>query len=243
MDQAVLRDDGLTVYEITAGCICCQLGVDLVKTLELLVEQERPQTVIVEASGVATPDGVLDALSYYRGPAFAGIAQRRRARPDSPRGAPGRDDAARREPGRRRGRTRHHQGGRGDRDRNWSWRGEVVERLNRRCARAPGLRSGRGRAASARPSTAQRREPRGDGARRAGAVHGLDPTHGAAQRSPSPAGSRGGLLEDIARRCDEAGCSVIGHIKCHARAAESSLLVQPHDTTLGAACRGADRRP
>ena len=71
MDQAVLRDDGLTVYEITAGCICCQLGVDLVKTLELLVEQERPQTVIVEASGVATPDGVLDALSYYHGPAFA----------------------------------------------------------------------------------------------------------------------------------------------------------------------------
>ena len=71
VDQAVLRDDGLTVYEITAGCICCQLGVDLVKTLELLVEQERPQTVIVEASGVATPDGVLDALSYYHGPAFA----------------------------------------------------------------------------------------------------------------------------------------------------------------------------
>jgi G3E family GTPase len=71
VDQAVLRDDGLTVYEITAGCICCQLGVDLVKTLELLVEQERPETVIVEASGVATPDGVLDALSYYHGPAFA----------------------------------------------------------------------------------------------------------------------------------------------------------------------------
>ena len=61
-----------TVYEITAGCICCQLGVDLVKTLEQLVEQQHPETVIVEASGVATPDGVLDALSYYRGPAFAG---------------------------------------------------------------------------------------------------------------------------------------------------------------------------
>jgi G3E family GTPase len=71
VDQAVLRDEDLTVYEITAGCICCQLGVDLVKTLELLVEQQHPQTVIVEASGVATPGGVLDALSYYHGPAFA----------------------------------------------------------------------------------------------------------------------------------------------------------------------------
>ena len=71
VDQQVMRDDGLEVYEITAGCICCTLGVDLVKTLGQLVDQQHPETVIVEASGVATPDGVLDALSYYRGPAFA----------------------------------------------------------------------------------------------------------------------------------------------------------------------------
>ena len=71
VDQQTMEGDGLTVYEITAGCICCQLGVDLVKTLGQLVDQEHPETVIVEASGVATPDGVVDALSYYRGPAFA----------------------------------------------------------------------------------------------------------------------------------------------------------------------------
>jgi G3E family GTPase len=73
VDQQVLRDDGLQVYEITSGCICCQLGVDLVKTLEALVHEQRPENVIVEASGVATPDGVLDALSYYRGPSFASM--------------------------------------------------------------------------------------------------------------------------------------------------------------------------
>ena len=73
VDQQVMRDGGLEVYEITAGCICCQLGVDLVRTLELLVDQHRPHTVIIEASGVATPEGVLDALSYYRGPPFAAI--------------------------------------------------------------------------------------------------------------------------------------------------------------------------
>ena len=44
-----MRDDGLEVYEITSGCICCQLGVDLVKTLEALVHEQRPETVIVEA--------------------------------------------------------------------------------------------------------------------------------------------------------------------------------------------------
>lgn len=70
VDQQVLRDDGLQVYEITSGCICCQLGVDLVKTLEALVREQHPESVIVEASGVATPEGVLDALSYYSGPPF-----------------------------------------------------------------------------------------------------------------------------------------------------------------------------
>ena len=126
-----MRDDGLTVYEITAGCICCQLGVDLVKTLELLVEQEHPETVIVEASGVATPDGVLDALSYYRGSDLRHHAQRRRARsrpawrrcmdvmtPLIESQVAGVD------------RTRHHQGGRGNRTRSCNWRGRSVERLN-----------------------------------------------------------------------------------------------------------------
>ncbi len=71
VDQRILRDDGLEVYEITSGCICCQMGVDLVKTLEALVREERPQNVIIEASGVATPDGIADSLSYYGGPPFA----------------------------------------------------------------------------------------------------------------------------------------------------------------------------
>ena len=71
VDQQIMRGDGLKVCEITAGCICCQLGTDLVKTLAQLADQEHPETVIVEASGVATPAGITDALSYYRGPSFA----------------------------------------------------------------------------------------------------------------------------------------------------------------------------
>ena len=70
IDQAVLRDDDLAVWEITAGCICCQLGLDLVATLQEISERYRPAVVIVEASGVATPSGILDALSRYRGQPF-----------------------------------------------------------------------------------------------------------------------------------------------------------------------------
>lgn len=70
VDQEVMRDGGLDVREITAGCICCQLGSDLIATLQEIGERVRPAVVIVEASGVATPAGILDALAHYRGRPF-----------------------------------------------------------------------------------------------------------------------------------------------------------------------------
>ena len=65
IDGDVLRMGDLQVKEITAGCICCQIGVDLVRTLRELEELFRPDLVIIEASGIATPAGVLDALQRY----------------------------------------------------------------------------------------------------------------------------------------------------------------------------------
>ena len=67
IDQNVMRDGGLEVFEITSGCICCQIGVDLVRTLQTLEHDYHPQWVIVEASGVATPSGVLENLRYFKG--------------------------------------------------------------------------------------------------------------------------------------------------------------------------------
>jgi G3E family GTPase len=65
IDGEVLRIGDLEVREITAGCICCQIGVDLVQTLRELEEHLQPDLVIIEASGIATPAGVLDTLRYY----------------------------------------------------------------------------------------------------------------------------------------------------------------------------------
>ena len=65
IDGEVLRMGGLEVKELTAGCICCQIGPDLVRTLRELEERFRPDLVIVEASGVATPAGVLETLQRY----------------------------------------------------------------------------------------------------------------------------------------------------------------------------------
>ncbi len=67
VDQSVMRDGGFEVFEITSGCICCQTGIDLVKTMEMLTREHQPEVIVVEASGVATPGGVVEALAYYRG--------------------------------------------------------------------------------------------------------------------------------------------------------------------------------
>lgn len=66
IDDKVMRRLGLDVWELYSGCICCQLGVDLITTLHTLADEHKPDIVIVEASGLATPEGVLDSLRYYR---------------------------------------------------------------------------------------------------------------------------------------------------------------------------------
>lgn len=71
IDQQVMADAGLEVWELTAGCICCQLTADLVTTLNEVTGRYHPDVVLVEASGVATPRGILDALRYYKGEPFA----------------------------------------------------------------------------------------------------------------------------------------------------------------------------
>lgn len=59
IDGSVLRMEDLEVKEITSGCICCQICVDLVRTLRELGTRFRPDLVIIEASGIATAAGVM----------------------------------------------------------------------------------------------------------------------------------------------------------------------------------------
>ena len=48
-----------------------------------------------------------------------------------------------------------------------------------------------------------------------------------------------GLLEDIARRCEDAGASLIGHIKCHGKLAGHAFSCSLTTRRTGALCHGA----
>ena len=73
IDNQLMRQLDLNVWELVAGCICCTLSGDLVATLQKLDSDYAPDLVIVEASGAADPKSVLAALPYYRGQPLSSV--------------------------------------------------------------------------------------------------------------------------------------------------------------------------
>ncbi|MDC0609616.1 GTP-binding protein [Vibrio sp.] len=68
IDQEMMpTQDGLYVKELTGGCICCSLGLSLGQTLTALIEQTRPDRLIIEPTGIGHPEGIIDTLM---GPRF-----------------------------------------------------------------------------------------------------------------------------------------------------------------------------
>ena len=67
IDNQLMRQLDLNVWELFNGCICCTLTADLVSTLQTLDAEYDVDVVVVEPSGAADPKNVLTALPYYRG--------------------------------------------------------------------------------------------------------------------------------------------------------------------------------
>ena len=67
IDNQLMRQLDLNVWELLNGCICCTLAGDLVTTLQQLDHDYHPDLVILEPSGAADPSGILKALPYYQG--------------------------------------------------------------------------------------------------------------------------------------------------------------------------------
>jgi G3E family GTPase len=71
VDGAYLAAHGLTVREIRAGCVCCELTQPLRTTIRLLRESFNPDWLLLEASGVANADALRRNLEH---PPVDGIA-------------------------------------------------------------------------------------------------------------------------------------------------------------------------
>ena len=62
IDGDLVQQSETQVLELTNGCICCSMQNDLIRTLQDLLERFQPTRVLIEASGVADPNDVLQVL-------------------------------------------------------------------------------------------------------------------------------------------------------------------------------------
>jgi G3E family GTPase len=73
VDGALLRGQGGDILELAGGCVCCQIGDDLRQATLDLVAYARPDHVILETTGIAEPDQVLEQLEDVPGVEIAGV--------------------------------------------------------------------------------------------------------------------------------------------------------------------------
>jgi len=59
VDGALLNQQGANVVELTSGCICCSIQGDLKTTIMDISQRYSPAWLIVEATGLADPAGIL----------------------------------------------------------------------------------------------------------------------------------------------------------------------------------------
>jgi G3E family GTPase len=67
VDDRVLAAAGLPVRQLLAGCVCCSLRQELRTTVAALIAEDVADTILVEASGVAGPRTLADALAGLAG--------------------------------------------------------------------------------------------------------------------------------------------------------------------------------
>jgi len=65
IDAALLEPEStnnLSIKEIAGGCICCAAKTQLHVTLTTLIRQHRPDRILIEATGLGHPAGIVDLL-------------------------------------------------------------------------------------------------------------------------------------------------------------------------------------
>lgn len=74
VDAALIAAQGADTLELTNGCVCCTMGADLFMAVgDVLDRAERPDHLIIEASGVADPAKIAEVARNEPELSYAGI--------------------------------------------------------------------------------------------------------------------------------------------------------------------------
>lgn len=62
IDGSLLEGEKAEMIELTGGCICCTLLIDLTVTLRTVIDRLNPRWILIETSGIADPRNIMAAL-------------------------------------------------------------------------------------------------------------------------------------------------------------------------------------
>ena len=68
IDGGFLKDSGIQINEMNAGCICCSLVGDFRTSLEPVLEQFHPDRILIEPSGVGKLSDIVEAVERLDDP-------------------------------------------------------------------------------------------------------------------------------------------------------------------------------
>lgn len=63
IDGDLVERDGFNVFEITSGCICCIMKKDFVKVFTKIIEEYKPERIIIEPTGISILSEIIDVLN------------------------------------------------------------------------------------------------------------------------------------------------------------------------------------
>ena len=67
IDGGFMKDAGITVTELNAGCICCSLVGDFTVALRQVMKTYHPDRILIEPSGVGKLSDILKAVDRVDG--------------------------------------------------------------------------------------------------------------------------------------------------------------------------------
>ncbi|MDD3893912.1 MAG: GTP-binding protein [Syntrophomonadaceae bacterium] len=70
IDGELVERDGFDVFEISNGCICCIMKKDFVQVLSRVIEEFKPERIIIEPTGISILSEIIEIL---RRPEFASL--------------------------------------------------------------------------------------------------------------------------------------------------------------------------
>ena len=62
VDSTFLKESGIQIKEINAGCICCSLVGDFSSSMSEVIERYNPERIIIEPSGVGKLSDIVNAI-------------------------------------------------------------------------------------------------------------------------------------------------------------------------------------